>query len=1008
MSSKSVPDISIIIPCYNDGIHLPELISSIPPSIPGREIEIVIVDDGSTDERTLSILKEISGFAKVIYQANTGVSSARNNGIRNATANYILPVDADNKITSDLIDQSLCILKENPAIHIVYTDAYLFGRESGIRNTGDFCIHKLKQGNYIDTCAVYRRNVWLETGGYDEALNRYTYEDWEFWLHAASKGFGFYYLKQPLYYYRIKNDTRNDAGLDPDKRTFIVKHIIKKHHTLFEEDFPDTIAALHGIIALWEGPNQTKWEEEKKLIQQACVSQINQVILQYESEIKKLEKDFQHRTEENKNQFELQLAEEKKSSQEKIKKIEDENDRQLTRLTHELEFEKTTATNQQIVIRKFEERIRSMESTRTWRLRRAYYKMRNVLKQPKRKKWRIPGLGWIKKIIFFTLGKGRIMTRRLFKKIFKSMYLWLEEFPVRIVPVSQLPYMSIPSDPYGQWRLLNAPREAEFKQYKQAIETFSHKPLISILLPVYNTPIHFLKACINSVAGQLYENWELCIADDASTNQEVHKTLNDYAENDYRIRVTFRAENGHISESSNTALNMAKGEYVLLLDHDDELSHDCLYHIVERINKDANLDLIYSDEDKIDENGSHSMPHFKPQWCPDSFMSRNYIGHVVVCRTNLLKEIGGFRTGFEGSQDYDMLLRFTERTQQIGHIPKILYHWRIHAASTASLEDAKPYAYEAARKALTEACERRNEPAEVRFISILRGYYAPRYQIKDKPKVSIIIPTKDQAHILETALRSIFETSSWKNFEVIVVSNNSSEKSLFQLLNLYSQNYPEQFKWFSCDIPFNFSRLVNEGVKQATGDYLLLLNNDIEVVTTDWLEAMIEQAQRKSIGAVGVKLLYYNGNIQHAGVIIGLGGVAGHAFVGLHRDDPGYFNYLQCINNFSAVTAACLMVSKEKFIQVGGFDEMFEIEFNDVDFCLRLHNAGYNNVYLPHVELFHYESLTRGHPHLSKESYDRHVRELTLFTSRWKHIVENDPCYSPNLTRGNHDFSLAL
>ncbi|MCZ2444343.1 MAG: glycosyltransferase [Flavobacteriales bacterium] len=1013
--SYNSPDISIVIPCYNDGIYLAELISSIPDSIPGKIIEVLIVDDGSTDTYTLKVLDEFSARYQVIHQSNQGVSTARNTGIRASSAQYILPVDTDNKLTTRLIDEAICLLNENPDIDIVYSDAYLFGSESGERITGDYNLSRLKLGNYIDTCAVFRREVWERNSGYDEKLNRYTYEDWEFWLQASANGFKFYYINKPLYYYRVKKATRNDAGLDPEKRKWIVGYIVDKHRSLFADDFPEILASLHGIVALWEGPNRLKWEEDREKIKDEFSLEKNKIIAQYESAIVKLEKAFEEKTEQSRKLFQQELENERAIANEKIKernaeieKIKNESAQQLTRLNHELAFEKTTASNQQIVIRKFEERIRSMEGTRTWRARMAYYKLRNTLKQPKRNKWRIPGWGLIRKILFFTLGKGRIMTRRLLKKIFKSIYLWLEEFPVRIVPVSQLPYLAVPSDPYGQWRLLNAPREAEYKQYKKHLDSFSYKPLISVLLPVYNTPIHFLKACINSVTGQLYENWELCIADDASTDPEVKKVLDEYTSNDYRIRITYRKENGHISQSSNSALAMTSGEYTLLLDHDDELSHDCLYQIVQLLNKQPELDLIYSDEDKIDENGTHSMPHFKPQWCPDSFLSRNYIGHVVVCRTSILKDIGGFRVGFEGSQDYDMLLRFTEQTDHIGHIPKILYHWRIHAASTAGIEDAKPYAYEAARKAITEACARRNEPADVHFISTLRGYYAPRYQIQNTPKVSIIIPTKDQAHILDTALKSIFELSTWKNFEVIVVSNNSSEKSLYQLFNQYTRLHPAQFKWIACDVLFNFSLLMNEGVKHANGDFLLLLNNDIEIITPDWIEAMIEQAQRKSVGAVGAKLLYYNGTVQHGGVVVGLGGVAGHAFVGLHRDDPGYFNYLQCVNNFSAVTAACLMVDKKKYLAIQGFDERFEIEFNDVDFCLRLREVGYHNVYLPQVELFHYESLTRGHPHLSKASYERHVRELNLFKKHWQHIIDDDPCYSPNLTRGSHDFALAL
>jgi glycosyltransferase involved in cell wall biosynthesis len=1008
MPESQQPDISIIIPCYNDADYLPECIQSIPQSMDGISMEVILVNDGSTEPRMLQLLKELEIRYTVIHQPNSGAAVARNTGIAASKGKYILPVDADNRIVPDLIKKSLALLNSSSQIDIIYTDAYLLGEETGVRTVGLFDAQRLLTGNYIDTCAVFRREVWEQTGGYDVSLSRLTYEDWEFWIHAYEKGFQFYYIPEPLYYYRVKPSSRNTVGLQPEKRKEMVLHIVQRHKLLFETHLEQTLASLHAVIAHWEGPMRFQYEDQIKQLRSYYEELLQTTIANFERHIKSLEQGWDNERQHLHHVFANREAELHRQMHDEINKIREQLNRQIENLKNEIAFEKTTVANQQIVIKKFEERIRAIESTRTWRLRRAYYKMRNVLKSPRKKGFRIPGLGFIKKIIFFTLGKGRIMTRRLFKKIFKNLYLWLEEFPVRIVPVNQLQYMAVPSDPYEQWRLLNAPREAEFKQYKKDLENFSYQPLISVILPVYNTPVHFLKACINSVLGQIYENWELCIADDASPNPEVKKVLEEYRKKDYRIKIVYRFENGHISQSSNSALELAEGEFSLLLDHDDELSPDCLYEVVKLLNENNSLDLIYSDEDKIDENGKHSMPHFKPQWCPDSFLSRNYIGHVVVCRTSILKKIGGFRVGFEGSQDYDMLLRFTEQTQRIARIPKILYHWRIHAASTASVEDVKPYAYEAARKALTEACLRRGEEAEIRFLSILRGYYAPRYKLKKEAKISIIIPTKDQADVLETCIKSIFDVSTWKNFEVIIISNNSSEKSLFKLLNEYKQRFSSRFSWVECNVPFNFSRLMNEGVKHASGEYYLLLNNDMEVITPEWMEAMLEQAQRKSTGAVGVKLLYYNGTIQHAGVVIGLGGVAGHAFVGQYKDEPGYFNYLQCINNFSAVTAACLMVAKEKYHQVGGFDEKFEIEFNDVDFCLRLREAGYHNIYLPHVELYHYESLTRGHPHLSKESYDRHVRELTLFKQRWQAYVDDDPCYSPNLTRGAHDFSIAL
>lgn len=1008
MSDSQQPDISIIIPCYNDADYLIDCIQSIPQQVNNRTIEVIVVNDGSTDHRMLQLLKELESRYTVINQSNSGAAIARNVGIAASQGKYILPVDADNRIVPDFIPKAIEILNNSSQVDIVYTDAYLLGEETGVRKVGEFDLEKLLTGNYIDTCAVFRREVWEHTGGYDAALSRLTYEDWEFWLSAYEQGFKFYYVPEPLYYYRVKQSSRNTVGLQPEKRKEMMLHIVQRHKKLFETHLDQIIASLHAVIAHWEGPMKLQYEDQLKKLRSDYEDLLQTTNANFERYIKNLEQGWENEKQQLNNLFAIRESELNKQMLQEINKVREQLNRQIESLSNEIAFEKNTVTNQQIIIKKIEERIRAIESTRTWRLRRAYYKMRNVLKTPRKKGLRIPGLGFLKKIVFFTLGKGRIMTRRLFKKIFKNLYLWLEEIPVRIVPVNQLQYLAVPSDPYEQWRLLNAPREAEFKQYKKDLENFSYQPLISVILPVYNTPVHFLKACINSVLGQIYENWELCIADDASPNPEVKKVLEEYRKKDYRIKIVYRQENGHISQSSNSALELTEGEFCLLLDHDDELSSDCMYEIVKLLNENQELDLIYSDEDKIDENGKHSMPHFKPQWCPDSFLSRNYIGHVVVCRTSILRKIGGFRVGFEGSQDYDMLLRFTEQTQRIGHISKILYHWRIHAASTASVEDVKPYAYEAARKALTEACTRREEEAEIRFLSILRGYYAPRYKLKKEAKISIIIPTKDQADILETCIKSIFEVSTWKNFEVIVISNNSSEKSLFNLLKDYKQRYPSQFNWTECNIPFNFSKLMNEGVKHASGYYYLLLNNDMEVISPNWMEAMLEQAQRKSIGAVGVKLLYYNGTIQHAGVIIGLGGVAGHAFVGHYKDDPGYFNYLQCINNFSAVTAACLMVAKEKYHQIGGFDEQFEIEFNDVDFCLRLREAGYHNVYIPHVELYHYESLTRGHPHLSKESYNRHIRELSLFKERWQAYINDDPCYSPNLTRGSHDFSLAL
>jgi glycosyltransferase involved in cell wall biosynthesis len=1015
------PDISIVIPCYNDGKTLVDCLDSIPFKNDKYAIEVIVVDDGSDDPETINILPTFSPDIKVVHQAHQGVTYARNTGIELAKGKYILPLDADNKITPDFIAKSIDILNKNAEISIVYTDAFLFGEEEGIRKTGEFNINKLLKGNYIDTCAVFRKEVWDRAGGYDNDLNGLAYEDWEFWLNAYTMGFKFFYISEPLYYYRTKVKSRNKGGINPEIRYNTVLHIVHKHQKLFSSYWDETIASLHAIIAYWEGAKKDEFDDkisslqfELRTIEDRLKKELETVIKNYDNHINNIEAGWKSEREEilkihHQREIELQCLHE--TEREKIVDVytnEIKNFQSVVdTLKNDIEIQKNYANQLSVLIQQYEQRIQKIENSKTWKLRKNFYKMKGLFRSAGKRGKGIPGLGLIKRIIFFLFGKGQIIMRRFFKKIFRTLYLWLEEVPVRIIPISQLHSASVASDPYQQWMMRNFPREAEFRQYKKDCEQFVHKPLISILLPVYNPPVEFFKATLNSVIGQIYENWELCIADDASTDKRIKKIIEEYAEKDFRIKTVFRKENGHISKCSNSALELTTGEYTLLLDHDDILTQDCLVHVANAINQNIETDLIYSDEDKVDENGQHSVPHFKPQWCPDHFSSRNYLGHVVVCRTSILKEIGGFRVGFEGSQDYDMLLRFTEKTQRITHIPKVLYHWRIHQASAARSEEAKPYAYHAAQKALTESLAKRGEPATVGFLAGFRGY-SIRYQLLNPGKVSIIIPNKDNAEVLETCIKSIFEKSSWNNFEVIVVNNNSTEKSLFDILNKYKKTYPDQFNWFDYNIPFNFSKLVNAGVEKSTGDYIVLLNNDTEVITSDWMEAMMEQAQRKSIGAVGVKLLYFNDTIQHAGVVIGLGGIAGHTFVGAHKDEAGYFNYIQSINNYSAITAACLMVEKQKYLELKGFDENFEVEYNDVDFCLRLKDSGLNNVYLPHVELYHYESLTRGHPHMSKESYERHISELNKFKIRWQKYIDDDPCYNPNLTRGAHDFSLSL
>ncbi|MFM7426049.1 MAG: tetratricopeptide repeat protein, partial [Elainella sp.] len=430
---------------------------------------------------------------------------------------------------------------------------------------------------------------------------------------------------------------------------------------------------------------------------------------------------------------------------------------------------------------------------------------------------------------------------------------------------------------YERWMQQHTPSPDDLRQMAAAVGQLSYQPRISVVMPVYNPPPAFLEAAIQSVLDQVYPYWELCIADDASTDPAVRLSLDRFAAEDPRIKVLYRQQNGHISAASNSALALASGDFVALLDHDDQLAPEALYEVAVLLNQQPDADMIYSDEDKLDAEGQRVQPFFKPDWCPDSFLSRMYTCHLGVYRRSLVEAVGGFRVGYEGSQDYDLVLRLTEQTQRIRHLPKVLYHWRAHSASVAGNQSTKPYASEAAKLALAEACQRRGEAIQTVVAHPgTPGVYTIRYQIKEHKLVSIIIPTRNFGEMLDRCLRSIFTKTTYPNYEVWVVDNGSDEVETLEILSYWQQQEPKRFRSRLLDMPFNFSRLNNLAVNWASGEYLLFLNNDTEVITPGWIEAMVEQVQRSSIGAVGAQLFYPDDTVQHAGVVLGIGGVAGH------------------------------------------------------------------------------------------------------------------------------------
>ncbi len=538
----------------------------------------------------------------------------------------------------------------------------------------------------------------------------------------------------------------------------------------------------------------------------------------------------------------------------------------------------------------------------------------------------------------------------------------------------------------------------------QKKEFFPEAILISVIVPLFNTPERFLREMIQSLLDQTYANWELCLADgsDAEHN-DVQEICQKYFPKDKRIKYRRLEKNLGISGNTNACLEMATGDYVALFDHDDLLHPAALYDVMKAIcEKDA--DFIYTDENTFHNNPKDAFcPHFKQDYSPDSLRGINYICHLTVFKKSLLEEAGLFRPECDGSQDYDMVLRLTEKAKRIVHIPKILYYWRAHPESVAETVGAKPYVIQAAHKALSDHLERIGLKGEV-LDSRVPTVYRIKYEIADAPLVTVLIPNYEHKAELEACLNSIFEKSTYPNFEIIIIENNSKSEEIFSY-------YEEiQKKWANVKVvhwtgQFNYSSINNFGANCAKGEHLLLLNNDIEVITPDWIQEMLMFSQRADVGAVGAMLFYPDDTIQHAGVILGLGGVGGHSHKYFKRNEYGYMGRLVYAQNVSAVTAACLMIKKTVWDEVGGLDESFQVAFNDVDFCMRVRRAGYLNVWTPFAELYHYESKSRGYED-TPEKQRRFEGEVRRFRERWeKELAAGDPYYNPNLTLDREDFS---
>jgi glycosyltransferase involved in cell wall biosynthesis len=591
---------------------------------------------------------------------------------------------------------------------------------------------------------------------------------------------------------------------------------------------------------------------------------------------------------------------------------------------------------------------------------------------------------------------------------------WVEVLSKRIrAPLINLRAIADPQlweiGDYQAWiKRYDTLRAVDRRAIKTRIAALSNPPLLSILMPVYNPSAAHLRAAIDSVRSQLYSNWELCIADDASTEPHVRPILERYEKRDRRIKVHYREQNGGIAAASNDALRLTTGDFVALLDDDDILAPAALYFVACEIEAHPESQLIYSDEDKIDIIGRRGNAHFKPDWNSTLFLAQNFFSHLGVFRGELIRKVE-FRSGFEGSQDYDLVLRCIEKVtaDEIRHIPRILYHWRMSEKSAALNFEAKPHARAAAIKAVTEHLARREIAADVTS-SGDEDFRRIRYLLPDeKPSVSILIPTRDLLEHLRPCVESILETTKYPNFELVVIDNDSKDPELLGWLTRIAAA-ESRVRVLRFPGEFNFGGLNNFGVQQVESEFVALLNNDLTVISPDWLEEMVSQSLPADVGAVGARLLYPDGRIQHAGVILGGGGVAAHAHKGLPRTNHGYFSRAILAQELSAVTAACMLVKRAAYLKVGGFDaEHLKVAFNDVDFCLRLRRAGYRIIYTPYAEFYHHESASRGLEDTVRKNR-RFEDEIRFMRERWSETLTHDPAYNLNLSLASADFTLAF
>lgn len=939
------PLVSIIVRTKDRPALLQEALQSIWEQT-YQKIEIIVVNDGGGD--VSEVIRPFNGVnTKIVlvqFPTNLGRSKAANAGLAKATGEYLAFLDDDDWLESDHIDTLVKAIEKHSEIKVVY---------SGVRCVDGYKIPLPNNfGTPFDATQLLAGNyIPIHAALFSKELLKLgcrvdeSLELYEDWDFwiQASMFTNFLFIEEYSAVYRIY-DISQQSGFGEGAN---ITPVEKSSLILFNKWLP----RLQGdqLVKLMHTVQLKRINEDQIAKLDVQVTDLNLAIAARDKQINALKKAFV------------------------------ECDTQITAIFSSTSWRVTSPLR--------------------W-LRRQLMRMRNLLNI-------LPGIAEHEGGVKSTLQKVIAVYRRERMAGIKNILRTKEAGSIVIqLEDGQL----INRNNYAEWvRRYDTLNDMAREQIHASIAAMQHRPKISVVMPVYDPPLQFLDEAIWSVRKQLYTDWELCIADDASKNDVVRDLLNRHAAEDARIRVVFRAENGHISHASNSAFALAAGEFIALFGDDDLLPEHALFCIAETILANPDVGIIYSDEDKISQSGIRIDPYFKCDWNPELFLGHNLVSHLGVYRADIVKAIGGFRVGYEGSQDYDLAARFIEQitAEQIVHIPRVLYHWRILPGITAMSAEQKPNALIASEKALNEYLFRRNIKGTVEALPI--GFHRLRFcPPEDPPLVSIIIATRNAVDLVHTCVTSIYDLTTYKNFEILLVDNGSDDPvalHYFEKLQLRHDN----FRVIRDERPFNFSALNNSAVKQARGAVIALLNNDIEVITPDWLSEMVSIAVQPGIGAVGAKLWYPNDLLQHGGVILGLGAgrVAAHLHYNLPKRHFGYYGRAVLTQELSAVTAACLVVLKKNYLQVGGLNETdLTVAFNDIDFCLKLKGQGYRNIWTPFAELYHYGSATRGHED-TPEKKIRHMNEIFYMQQQWGELLLNDPAYNPNLTLDFDDFSLA-